>query len=82
MIFSIVRIVEPGALCSHPAGRTEVQFTYAYKSATAERTHEGAGAAAYELCEMFNRCCTISGMRYVVEEIDEESPDRAPLEIA
>jgi hypothetical protein len=92
-IFSIVRIVEPGANCSHPVGRREVQFLAPYKpclhsSLTSHdvrlsmkgRTDEEAERDARELCETFNRCRYSGnlGFRYEVEEVEEDSPLRAP----
>lgn len=92
MLFSIVRIVEPGALCSHPVGRYEVSFFAPYAvcehtyltAKTVEmyrkgRTVDEARQAAHELAGVFNRCCYVAGVRYGVEEIaHDESPDRAP----
>lgn len=67
MIFSIVRITEPGAICSYPVGRFEVYFT--------ESEH-----VANETCGVFNRCRYADnlGFSYAVEYVGEESPDRAP----
>lgn len=67
MIFSIVRITEPGAICSYPVGRFEVYFTE-------------SEYVANETCGVFNRCRYADnlGFHYAVEEIDELSPNRAP----
>ncbi len=67
LIQSIVRIVAPGALCSHAVGRFEVY-------------HLHSETDARSLCETFNRCRAADnlGFHYAVETVDEESPDRAP----
>lgn len=96
-IFSIVRIVEPGACCSHPVGRHEVYFFAPYTPCMVGvlpylqmnepipvlrgRTLEQARTQAHQLCDTFNNCrWSDEGYRYAVEEVDDESPDRAPLE--
>ena len=67
LIQSIVRIVQPGAICSHAVGRFEVY-------------HSDSETVALELCDTFNRFRFSDnlGFRYAVEAVDEESPDRAP----
>ena len=67
LIQSIVRIVAPGAHCSHHVGRHEVY-------------HTDSELVARELCATFNRCRFADnlGFHYEIEAIDEESPDRAP----
>lgn len=67
LIQSIVRIVAPGALCSHPVGRHEVY-------------HSDSEDVARELCATFNRCRAADnlGFHYAVEAVGEESPERAP----
>lgn len=90
MICSIVRIVQPGATCSHPVGRREVQFLAPYRPCLHShltshdarlsmrgRTWEETQRMARALCETFNNCCFAPGITYAVEEIDEESPARA-----
>lgn len=92
MICSIVRTVEPGAICSHPAGRREVYFLAPYlpclhSSLTAHdvrlsmhgRTWEETQDQARELAETFNNCCHVAGITYHVEELDDDSTDRAPI---
>lgn len=92
LICSIVREVEPGANCSHPVGRREVYFLAPYapclhSSLTSHdvrlsmrgRNWEETRAQARELCETYNACRYGDnlGFRYIVEEIDEESSERA-----
>ncbi len=92
MIASIVRTVQPGAVCSHPVGRFEVYFLAAYRPCLHShltshdvrlsmrgRTWEETTQQANQLCETFQRCCFVDGVRYSVEIVDDESPDRAPL---
>ncbi len=91
MIASIVRTVTPGALCSHPTGRFEVEFLAAYRPclhstidshdarlSARGRNWEETLRQADQLCETFNRCCHTTGIRYAVEIVDDESPFRAP----
>lgn len=91
MICSIVRTVDPGTPCSYPAGRREVYFLAPYRpclhSSLAShdmrmsargRTWEEAQRESAELCQRYNNCCHVDGIRYSVEDIDEDSPDRAP----
>lgn len=91
MIFSIVRITEPGANCSHPVGRFEVTHLGAWQGMVSRgvsnprlefhvHTHEMARRDAFDLAASFNRnrYADNLGFHYAVEEIDEESPDRAP----
>ena len=92
MIFSIIRITEPGAICSHPVGRFEVTHLGAWSGMVSRgvfsnprqeyhiHTHEMARRDAFDLADSFNRCRAADnlGFHYAVEEIDEESPDRAP----
>lgn len=92
MICSIVRTVAPGARCSYPAGRCEVYFLAPYRPCqhshlTAHdvrlsmrgRTWDETKQQAHELCRTFQNCCYIDGIKYSVEEVADDSPDRAPL---
>lgn len=86
LIFSIVRTVAPGATCSYPAGRTEVYHLgdcrgFDCAGILHVTTHEQARRNAEQLVQNFQNCCYTDGIRYSVEEIDEESPDRAPLKV-
>jgi hypothetical protein len=92
MICSIVRTVEPGAVCSHPVGRREVYFLAPYlpclhsyetshdvRLSMRGRTWEETQKQASELAETFRNCCYVAGINYHVEEIDEDSTERAPV---
>lgn len=49
---------------------------------TRGRDQQQTEREARQLCEVFNSCCNVPGVRYSVEIVDEESPDRAPLKVA
>ena len=66
--FSIVRVVDRGAVTSYPSGVVEVGFDL-----DAQRARED--------CRRWNECCRTHGVRYEVEELEsDESPDRKPTE--
>lgn len=93
MICSIVRIVQPGAKCSHPVGKREVYFLAPYQPclhvvATSRdhsltmrgRSWDQNRVEARRLCETFNNCRGGDdlGFWYEVEEIDADFDERAP----
>lgn len=91
MICSIVRTVKPGTICSYAPGRSEVYFLAAYRPclhceptshdmrlSMRGRTWEETQRQARELAETFQKCCFVDGITYSVEEIDDESTNRAP----
>ena len=90
MICSIVQIVDAGAICSYPVGRREVNCLAPYRASAGAmsydleqsargRNWEETRAQARELCERYNqaRYSPHIGIRYEVEELDEDSPERA-----
>lgn len=77
LIFSIVQTVQPGTICSHKPGRREVAHVGETHPRLDEATHEHARHEAQDMAELYNRHA-YPGIRYSVEELDEESPDRAP----
>ena len=69
MLFSIVRNVDPGALCSYRRGRTEVAFFGDRQSAQSYA----------DLCQFHH---AVRGMVYTVEQFTEDhDPGRAPNEM-
>lgn len=92
MICSIVREVDYGAVCSYPPGKREVYFLAPYRpclhsTLTAHdvrlssrgRDEEETRRQARELAQTFQNCCYVSGIRYYVEEFqDEDDVNRAP----
>lgn len=92
MVASIVRTVRPGSQCSYPPGRTEVYFLAAYRPCLHSeltshdvrlsmqgRTWDETVRQARQLADTFQGCCHVDGVRYSVEEVEDESPARAPL---
>lgn len=67
--YSVVREVEPGAVCSHRRGRTEVAFF-----------EDPASADSYaELCQFHH---AVAGMKYVVDVLaSDEDPNRVPNDL-
>lgn len=92
MVASVVRTVQPGADCSHPVGRREVYFFTDYRLCLHSdltshdvrlsmrgRTWEQSLREAFRFADVCREMCHVAGVTYSVEDVDEESPDRAPL---
>lgn len=63
-VFDIVMHVESGTVTSRPAGR----WAAGYGRSDRE---------AHSLAERYNQCAGVDGIRYAIEEHDEECPGRA-----
>ena len=66
-VFDIVRLVDPGHIGSAPVGRT-------WQDVRDSRDD------ADRVAECWNSHRAVESLRYAVEEHDESSPNRAPLE--
>ena len=78
MIFSIVRVVDPGAVCSHRRGRTEVEF-FACGAVDDIGVHRQAAHGYASECQHYYAGRDV---QYIVEEFaTDDDAGRAPNEM-